>query len=147
MTNLDTTRKLKDTLTVWRNFTLFNFTNIHVFCLEVTLWVNPCQVVTIFIGSNNRISHVLNLTVRNDTNIFRKVNWTKRTEVSAKDLTCFIFCSWFKEISSKVVFQLHIVNLIITDKKGHHWFIISNEKQSLDGLFFWNIQESSNFIN
>ena len=101
-------------------------------------------MVTIFIGSNDRISHVLNLTVRNDTNIFRKVNWTKRTEVSAKDLTCFIFCSWFKEISSKVVFQLHIVNLIITDKKGHHWFIISNEKQSLDGLFFWNIQESSN---
>ena len=128
MTNLDTTRKLKDTLTVWRNLTLFNFTNIHVFCLEVTLWVNSCQVVTIFVSSNNRISHILNLTVRNDANIFRKVNWTKRTEVSAKDLTCFIFRSWFEEISSKVVFQLHIVNLIITDEKSHYWFIISDEK-------------------
>ena len=147
MTNLDTTRKLKDTLTVWRNLTLFNFTNIHVFCFEVTLWVNSCQVVTIFVSSNDRISHILNLTVRNDANIFRKVNWTKGTEVSTKDLTCFIFRSWFEEISCKVVFQLHIVNLIITDEKSHYWFIISDEKQSLDGLFFWNIQESSNFIN
>ena len=147
MADLDTTRKLKDTLTVWRNLTFFNFTNIHVFCLEVTLWVNPCQVITIFIGSNNSISHVLNLTVCNDTNIFRKVNWTKRTEVSTKDLTRFIFCSWFKEVNGKVVFQLHIVNLIITNKKSHYWFVISSEKQSLDGLFFWNIQESSNFIN
>ena len=52
-----------------------------------------------------------------------------------------------KEVSCKVFFQLHIVNLIITNKKSHYWFVISSEKQSLNRLFFWNIQESSDIVN
>ena len=128
MTNFNTTRKLKNTLTVWRNLTFFDFSNIHIFCLEVTLWVNSCQVVAIFVSSNDCISHILDLTVGNDTNVVRKVDWTKRTKISTKDLTSFVFCSWFKEVCCKEVLQLHLINMIITHEEGHYRFFICHKK-------------------
>ena len=128
MADFNTTRKLKNTLTVWRNLTFFDFSNIHVFRLEVTLWVNSCQVVAIFVSSNDSISHILNLTVGNDTNIVRKVDRTKRTKVSTKDLTSLVFCSWFKEVRCKEVLQLHIINIIITHEKGDYRFIICHKE-------------------
>ena len=138
MPNLNPTCKLQNTITIWRNFSFANFTNIDIFSSKVTTRIYPCQVVAIFIGSSNSVGQVLNLTVSDDGHIFWQINWTKRAKVCSEQFLDFCFCCCFKEVSSQVVFQFDFIELVVSYKQSHYRLFICDVDQGLDGLLLRN---------
>ena len=84
VTNLDPTRKVENTLSIWRDFTLTHFTDIHIVGSKVATWIHTRQVVTILVSTHNSIAAILHFAICNNFDSFWKIDWTKRTKVSSQ---------------------------------------------------------------
>src|SRR3712207_8556262 len=94
MTDFNTSSKLQHAMSIWRGLSLFYLTNISILCLEITIWIDTSQVITIFVGSSYSVCKVLDLTISHNTDTIcqMKIGRAHVLNSSHANISYAVFC-------------------------------------------------------